>query len=787
MRALDRKLLRDLWRLRGLIASTALVIGAGVALFVMATGALASLQATRTAYYDRYGVADLSATLKRAPLGLLERVRAMPGIQAAEGRVTAGVRIEVPGFDEPASGIAHSLGPQGKAGLNRTHLVRGRLPDPQRIDEILVNEAFANAHGLTGGDRITIVVRGFRQELSIVGTAQSPDHVYTVPPGNMMSDDRRFAILWMPRRALEGPMDLVGAFNDLMVSLEHGASAPGAIAAMDALLAPFGGNGTLALDEQVSDKFLTSEMDQLGTMARLLPPMFLGVAAFLLWVMIGRLVATEREQIGLLKAFGYRNGEVAFHYARLSILIALVGIALGSAAGTLLGRGITGIYARFYQFPLLIFHIEPSVYAQAAAIGVLAAVAGVTGPVRQAVRLSPAAAIQPPVPPRYAGSLAAGLARLRLLDETGRMILRHILHRPGRSFFSILGIAMATGLTIVSSFNLDAIDRMLDFGFNYAGRQAATVAFAEPRTEAALAELAGLPGVLAVEPFRAVPARFRNGHKEWREALTGLSPGSTMVRLIDTELRPVSIPAEGIVLSQSLADRLDAGVGTMLDVEIFEGRRPTLSLRVVQVVSTYQGTPAYIDMAALDRALMQRPLVSGAYLAIDPALAADLHAAVKQRPMIATLSLRSAVLGNFQQQIEDNLGAFRLYSLTLAAIMVVGVVYNNARLSFSEQVRDLATMRVLGYRPGEVGHVLVGELVLLTLAALPLGVVIGLGLAWYVAQSFSSDMYSIPFAVSSSTIAMALATSLLASVATALTVHLRIRRLDLVRVLKSRD
>lgn len=787
MRALDRKLLRDLWRLRGLIASTSLVIGAGVALFVMATGALASLQATRAAYYERYGVADLSATLKRAPLGLLERVRAIPGIQTAEGRVTAAVRIEVAGFDEPVSGIAHSLGTQGEAGLNRTHLVRGRLPDPQRIDEILVNEAFANAHGLTGGDRIAIVVRGIRQELSIVGTAQSPDHVYTVPPGHMMSDDRRFAVLWMPRRALEGPMNLVGAFNDLMVSLERGAAAPAATAAIDELLAPYGGDGTLRLDEQLSDKFLTSEMDQLATMARLLPPMFLGVAAFLLWVMIGRLVATEREQIGLLKAFGYRNGEIGFHYGRLSILIALVGIALGIAAGTLMGRGITGVYGRFYQFPLLIFRIEPAVYAQAAAIGLLAAVAGVAGPVRQALRLSPAVAIQPPVPPGYAGRLAAALARLRLLDESGRMILRHILHRPGRSFFSIIGIALATGLVIVSGFNLDAIDRMLDFGFNHAGRQAATVVFAEPRPKTALAELGGLPGVLAVEPFRAVPARFRHGLHERREALTGLAPGSTMVRLIDTGLRPVSIPQEGIVLSQSLADRLDAGVGTMLEVEIFEGRRPTLDLRVVQIVRTYQGTPAYIDMAALDRALMQRPLVSGAYLAIDPARAADLHAAVQQRPMIATLSLRSAVLGNFEQQIEENLGAFRLYSLTLAAIMVVGVVYANARLSFSEQVRDLATMRVLGYRPGEVGNVLVGELVLLTLASLLPGVAIGLGLAWYVTQSFESDLYSIPFAISSTTIAMALGTSLLASVLTALTVHRRIRRLDLVRVLKSRD
>jgi putative ABC transport system permease protein len=218
-----------------------------------------------------------------------------------------------------------------------------------------------------------------------------------------------------------------------------------------------------------------------------------------------------------------------------------------------------------------------------------------------------------------------------------------------------------------------------------------------------------------------------------------------------------------------------------------EGKRPVFDLPVVDVVRSYYGTAAYIDRGELGRLMQEGALVSGAYLKVDPAREADLFRAVKQRPMIAGVAFRGAVLRNFEKQVRENISVFRFYNLALSAIIVFGVVYNNARLSFSERARELATMRVLGYRRSEVSYILLGELIVLTLLSLPLGVAIGLGFARYIAGAFSSDIYTVPFAVSSSTIGLALGTVLIASIGSALLVRRRVDRLDLIRVLKSRE
>jgi len=784
---LDRMLLRSLWRLRGQGLATALVVGAGVALFIMSVGALNSIEATRDAYYERYRLANVFATARRAPLAVAQRVSATPGVRAVHARISGAIILDLPGFDEPVNGIVHSLPERRDAALNAVHLVRGRFPDPERHQEALISDAFAAAHGLTSGDRVGVIMNGRRLDLNIVGTGISPEHVFTIPPGNLTTDDRRYAILWLSRASIEGAFDQRGAFNELLLLTDRAAPLQGVIQTVDRLLAPYGGTGAYGRSELMSDKFLRSEMEQLATIARILPPLFMAVAAFLLWVIIGRVIDTDREEIGLLKAFGYRNREVGFHYAKLVVAISLVGVTIGCALGAWLGRGMTGIYAEFYRFPFLVFRVEASSYLTAGAISVAAALAGAAGPVRRAIRLSPAVAMEPPAPTLYASHVQRAVANLKWLDEPSRMIVRHLLRWPARTGFSILGVALAAGLCIASSFNLDAIGKMLDFTFNYSARQDATVTFAEPRHESVLQDLLRLPGVVAVEPLRAVPVRLKLGVHERREALTGTSGGTALNRLIDDRWRPVRIPRHGLVLTHALAERLGARRGSRIRVEVLEGRRPVLDLEVVAVVRSYFGTAAYIHRDELARLLQEGPLVSGAYLKVDSAREAELFRAVKHRPMIAGIAFRSAVLRNFERQVEENILTFRFYNLALAAVIVLGVVYNNARLSLSERARELATMRVLGYRRSEVSYILLGELILLTLLSLPVGVAIGLGFAFYIASAFSSDIYTIPFAVSTATVGIALSMVLVFSIGSSLLVRRRADRLDLIRVLKSRE
>ncbi|MFQ3667151.1 MAG: FtsX-like permease family protein, partial [Sphingomonadaceae bacterium] len=548
---------------------------------------------------------------------------------------------------------------------------------------------------------------------------------------------------------------------------------------------PYGGTGAVPLAEQLSDRFLTAEMDQLAVMARILPPAFLGVAAFLLWVTTGRLIATERERIGLLKAFGYRDREIALHYAFFALLVALLGVGLGILGGRALGRGVTSVYAEFYQFPMLIFRSDPATLVEAATLALLAALAGVVAPVRRVAKLAPAIAMQPPAPPRYRGWLSQAVGALRRLDEPARMVLRHLLRYPVRTLISATGVALALALAISTSFNTDAVARMIEIVFHQANRQTATIAFADVRPAHVTADLARLPGVLAVEPFRTAPARLSHGQRTVREALTGLAPGGTLVRPLDADGNPVPLPAQGLILSQTLAERLDARVGSILSVQVLDGAQPALELRVAGIVQTYQGTPAWIDLAALNALLLEGPVISGAFALVDRSKEQALARAVADLPMVAALTLRSAVIGTFEEQVAENLGIFRFYSLALAALIVVGVVYTNARMALAEQARDLATMRVLGYRGGEVATILIGNLLLVTLIGIPFGIALGALLSVWIAAAFSSDMYTIPWALSSATVGLAALTTLGAALAASAFVALDVRRLDLVGTLKA--
>jgi len=345
LRALQRKLLRDLWRLRGQVLAIALVIASGVAVLVMSLGTIEALRQTAAAFYDRSAFADVFATLKRAPEGLVRRIAEIPGVRTVETRIARFTLLDVAGFSEPVVGRIVSIPEQGEPLLNRLFLVRGRMVAPDRPDEVVLSEAFADVHGLGPGSELKALINGKQRRLRVVGLALSAEYVYAMAPGSLMPDEKRFGVLYMGREALAAAYDLDGAFDDLSLSLLRGTSPETVIARLDPLLAPYGGIGAYARKDQISNWFLMSEIEQLANMVTVLPTIFLAVAAFLTSMVLNRLIAIERSEIGLLKAFGYSNAAVGWHYAQLVIAIAGLGVLLGCGLGAWFGRGMTKMYA----------------------------------------------------------------------------------------------------------------------------------------------------------------------------------------------------------------------------------------------------------------------------------------------------------------------------------------------------------------------------------------------------------------------------------------------------------
>ena len=784
---LDVKLLRDLWRLRGQGLAIALIVASGVAVLVMSLSAMQALSDSSASYYERYRFADVFASVKRAPRYLGTRIAAIDGVQLVQSRVVHFAMLDMADLQEPVVGRLVSVPDEHPPLLNGLALEQGRLPEPQASDEVVVSAPFAEAHGLELGDRFGALLNGRRRNLEVVGVGLSPEFVYAIGPGALMPDPEHFGILWMSRKTLAAAYDQEGAFNDLALSLWPGYSAEAVIPELDALLAPYGGVGAYPRADQVSHWFLSNEIAQLRTLARILPTIFLLVAAFLTNMVLARLVFMERSEIGLLKAFGYSNLSVVWHYAKLVVALSLVGLLIGWGGGVWLGHWLTTVYTRIFRFPELVFEPELQIFALSLSVSVGSSLIGVITAARYAGGLPPAEAMRPPSPPTFHHRAWLPVGLVRALDQPTRIIFRQVLRRPLRSLLTSLGLAASVGLLIVSMHWLDAIDYMVDQYFYQQQRQDMTIGFVEVEPMRVVRDALGLPGVLAVEPVRTVPARLRSGHIFRREALIGLQPDSELTVLSDARGRRVAVPDEGLLLSAALAEILRVGVGDVVRVEVLEGRRASFDMRVSAVFETVMGTPVYVSLTALNRILREADAVNQLQLVIDGDEEAALFARLQELATVGGVTLKRTATDMFNETIGETMLVMVLFYLGFACIMAFGMVYNNMRIALSERGRELATLRVLGFRKGEISYMLFGEAALLVIGGLPLGCLFGWILASYMAASFDTELYRVPVVIEPSTYGLAVVITLCAVLPSALLVQRRLSRLNLISVLKTRE
>jgi putative ABC transport system permease protein len=706
-------------------------------------------------------------------------------VREAEPRITGYVTLEVEGYGEPITGQVVSLPRPGDPGLNRLFLRSGRLPSDG--GEIVVSEVFAEAHGLRPGDSLLAILNGRRQKLSICGIGLSPEFIYQIRPGDAFPDFERFGVLWMSHEPLSTAFDMDGAFNDLALTLTRDAREEDVIDALDALLEPYGAIGANGRDLQLSHRFLDEELGQLEVLTTLFTAIFLGVSAFLLNVVVGRLVGAQREQIAVLKAYGYGRVELSLHYGQLALLMVGVGVLPGLALGAWLGRGLADIYMDFFRFPYLEWSLQPYVVALACGFALAAAGIGTFGALQRVFRLAPAEAMRPEAPPVFRRSLAERAGFAALLDPAARMILRNLGRRPLRSALSVLGIGLAVGILVMSRFQRSAIEEMIDVQFGFAQRDDFAVTFTEPTSSRAAQELAALPGLRAVEPFRSAAVRLRHGHREYRTALQGLPDGGDLKRVLDARLRPARLPEDGLLLTDYLADLLRLRAGDLVEVEFLEGHRRTLSVPVAGTVHEFLGVGAYARRETVNRLLGEGGALSGAWLSLERGAREGVVAELRARPRVAAVTDRAAMVQSFRDTMAETILTFTLVATLLAASIAVGVVYNASRITLEERGRELASLRVLGYTRREVRALLLGELFTLAFLALLPGFLLGIAMVWVLVQGFSSELYRVPLVISPPAFALAALIVLAATALSGWLVRRRLDRLDLVAALKLKE
>jgi putative ABC transport system permease protein len=782
---LDRKLLRDLTRLKGQATAVALVMACGLAMLIMTRSLIRSLETTRQEYYEAHRFADVFGQLKRAPRFVAQRVAEIPGVAAVQAGISAQVTLDVDGLDEPASGLVRSLPDFGPPELNRLFLRRGSWLKPGSRGDVLVGEAFAKANRLQPGDRLAMLLNGRRQILRLAGIVLSPEFVFESRPGAALPDNRTYGIFWMPYEEVAAAFDLDGAFNHLALTLAPGAAERPVIAAVDRLLEPYGGRGAYGRSDHPSHIRVSDEIRILGTLSIGFPVAFLSVAAFMTHAVLSRLLALQREQIAILKAFGFGNRQIAVHYLKFGFAIVAAGSVFGTVGGMVLGRRLVTMYQIFFRFPELGFEIDATAVAAAVLAGIVTTLVGVLGAVRRAARLPPAEAMRPEPPANFRPALIERSGIARLFSHAFRIAVRNLERRPGQALFTAAGLALATGILIVPNTFRDSVEELLGFQWDVVQRQDMNIGLVEPASIEVLPLLGNLPGVIAVEPFRGAATRLRFGSRHRQVGLQGIAADSHHSRVVEAGYREIPLPTEGLVVSRKLAEVLGAAVGDELLVEFLEGRRHTRPVPITALADDFTGIAAYMERHALNRLLGEGDVVTGASFTVDAARSRDFLHALKQIPRVGWVAIKRSLRENFRQTTAASIGIIQTLYLTFAIVVAFGVVYNNARISLAERSRELATLRVIGFSQREVGAVIVTELALLAAIAVPVGLLIGTGFAHGVVGLVNTESVRLPCLVTLPNYAFAASTVAFASVVSALVVLRRLRQLNLVGALRA--
>ena len=782
---LNRKLFRDLARMKGQAIAVALVMACGLAMLTMSRSLIRSLDSTRAEYYEANRFADVFAYLKRAPNSVADRARNIPGVAGVQPGLDVSVTLDIAGLDEPASGQVRSLPDRGEPDLNRLFLRAGSWLTPGSRGQVLVGEAFANANQLRPGDRVTMLLNGRRQEFRVAGIVLSPEFIFESRPGAALPDNRTYGIFWMPYEEVAKAFDLFGAFNSLALRLAPGASERGVIAAVDRLLEPYGGRGAYGRADHPSHIRVSDEIRVLETLSIGFPLVFLSVAAFMVNAVLSRLLNLQREQIAILKAFGFANRDIVWHYLKFAFAIVAVGLVIGGSGGAALGSKLVVMYKMWFRFPSLEFRLDSAALVWASLVGVAAALLGVFNAVRRAAKLPPAEAMRPEPPANYRPSLVERTGVGHFLSHTFRIAMRNIERRPMQAVFTVAGLALATGILIVPNTFRDSVQHILGFQWDVVEREDLSAGLIEPAGVKVTHLFEQLPGVVAVEPFRAAPVRLRFGHRSRQLAVRGLDGAGVQSRVVDRHMREIPLATDGLVVSEKLAEVLGARLGDRLSVEVLEGRRLVRTLPIVALADDLAGIGAYMERRALNRLLEEGDIITGASFTVDAARRADFLRELKDIPRVNWVAIKESLRENFRKTTGASINLIQGIYLTFATVVAFGVVYNNARISLAERSRELATLRVIGFSQREVGSVLVTELVILALLALPVGLLLGTGFATGIIQMVNTETVRLPLVLTTRNYAFAVLVVTTASVLSALLVLRNLRHLNLVSALKA--
>jgi len=788
--AFHKKLFRTMFQSWPQSLGVIMVVLCGIAAYICIYSAYLNLSLTRDTYYAQNRFADFEILVERAPETAVYKLEGLPGVRQVRKRIVKDVNVDIDGVDEPRVGRLISMPARRAPVINDVVVLRGRYFEPGEQRVALLSEHFAAANGLDLGDRFQISVENKKYSLRIIGVGASPEYVYMIRNVQaLIPSPEGFGILWVPEEFAETALDMKSACNNIVGLVDNPDDLDVILDGADKLLDPYGVFAKTKREDQISNRFISDEIKGLSVSAKIVPTLFLGIAALILMILLNRMVRTERTQIGLMKAFGYSNWAVGFHYIEYGLLLAVAGCLGGFALGQWMAGGMINLYVQFYQFPILESRVYLDVMTRSMGITLFFATLGALTAAVQAARIHPAESMRAEAPRQVNKVWLEYLPFLwRRISFTWKMILRNISRNRFRSAVNCFGVAISLSLLLMGFFMTDSVSFGMEFQFRDVQREDVKISFQREQGRDVLHEVARFPHVRRAEGLLEYPFEIRAGWRKKDVVVIGIEKGAELQRVMNFDRKAFPLGDGGLVLAEGLARELGVGPGDRVTLEPLMGRiDQTYEVPVRAVAQLFVGTAAYMDHAALSRMLNENYAMTSALLRIEAGSRDELNKRLKDIGGISSVTFND----DAYQSIKDTLGQSMYITntvlLVFAGVIAFSIIYNITAVSFSERQRELASLRVLGLSIGEVGGIMYIENVLMGLLGVALGVPLGVGICSLLVEAYSNDMFRLPFHIERRTYAISIMLTLSFVLLANLAARRKIRRLDLVEVLKERE
>lgn len=786
MKGLSRKLFRDLRTMGIQVATIAMLIIGGLSVLVSSWSSFLSLRKLKELFYEQYRFADIFSEVVRAPVSLVTEITQLPGVDIAEGRIVKEGIIDVSGQVEPALGRFISWSGEHQA-LNLIYLRQGRMPQPSLQPEVVVHEAFAVAHHLKVGDSVKVLLGGQQRTLLVAGIGLSPEFVYALSPVAPLPDDKHFGVFWMREKDLDMLTGMTGAFNSLQLKVSKQASNAETKRRIDLLLQPFGNIQSYDRSLQLSNLFVEDEIRQQRIMSVVMPTIFLTVASFILNVILSRVVTLHRPQIATLKSLGYSARTLTFHYFQLVTLILVTGILPSIAVGALIGKWYAGLYEDFFRFPSIDFSLSLNAVLLCFVAGLVPGWSGAAGALVRVFSLQPAEALRPPNPPIFHKMLLERFAVFKNAGFFSKMIIRSLLFHPFRLLMSILGMALALAILINGSFWKDVVDFVMDRQFHQMRREDLSVRLLHPKSADVFAEINRIPGVIMVEGERQVPVRLQFKNLKKDIGLLGWQQSATLSRVLEKNGNAIEPVRGGLLLSRYFESEFKIKVGDTVNIKSLQGAQKEFNVPVFGFVDDLVGQQAYAVKNDIHRWLNEKPVVDTLQLKIDPGFAEKIYVALKQRPAVAAISIRRLLLKSFSETVANMIVTFTFILYFFAVAIAGAIIYNSARIGFSEKGWELASLRILGFDVLKTFQILFIEIGIQVLVSLIPGLLLGYGLSFLSTNLIHNETFNFPLVINPATYAAAVLIILLTFFISGFFLYRKVSQLDFSEALKARD